>query len=140
MKNTSALPPLDLSKSKPIETKSSRRGNISITVVNTTSNGKRIKFSKGLMEKMGSPSEIQFRIFEETIVFGSNLDDNEKNFKFSKATTGTIYNSSIVASFTDVLNLDFSSVTSITLSNIQFRRTTIGSDENIYVAVVSGDL
>ena len=140
MKNETSTPPLDLSQSKPMEAKNSRRGKISVCVVNTPSNGKRIKLSRELMEKLDNPSEIQFRILDEKVVLGSNLDVNEKSFKFSKTAVGTIYNSSIVANFTEVLNLNFSSVTSITLSNIQLMRTTMGSDENILVAVVSGNL
>ena len=139
MKNESISTPLDLSKSKPMEAKSSSKGKISINIVNTISNGKRIKLSRGLMEKLGDPSSIQFRILDEKIVLGSNLDVNEKSFKFSKSTLGTIYSYSVVASFTEVLNLDFSSVTSITLSNIHFTDANTENNEVVLVAVVGGN-
>jgi len=140
MKNKAITPPLDLSQSQPMEAKSSRRSNISITIVNTSNNGKRIKLSRGLMEKLDNPSEIQFRILGEKIVLGSNLDVNEKSFKFSKTAVGTIYNSSIVANFTEVLHLDFTNVTSITLSNIKFRKGETKDGGIISVAVVKGNL
>jgi|GEM_PF-4750273 hypothetical protein len=140
MKNETSNAPLDLSQSKPMEAKNSRRGKISVCIVNTTSNGKRIKLSRELMEKLDNPSEIQFRILDEKIVIGSNLDVNEESFKFSKTAVGTIYNSSIVANFTEVLHLDFANVTSITLSNIKFRKGETKDGEIISVAVVKGNL
>lgn len=140
MKNQSVTTPLDLSQSKPMEAKSRRKGGISISVINTSNNGKRVKFSKALVEKLDNPSEIQFRIMDEKIIIGSRFDDNEKSFKFSKAAMGVVYNSSVVASFTEVLNLDFSSVTSVTLSNIEFKEATTESGDVVLVAVVSGNL
>ncbi|KAF5062582.1 hypothetical protein DSECCO2_303300 [anaerobic digester metagenome] len=140
MKNQASTPTLDLSKSKPLEAKSTNRGGISISVVNTAGNGKRIKLSKDFMEKLGNPSAIQLRILDEKIILSSHFSDNDKSFKFSKANTGIIYNSAVVASFTKVLNLDFSSVTSVTLSNIQFTEATAESGKAILVAIVSCNL
>lgn len=140
MKKKSKHPPLDLSQSKPMEAKSSNRGNITITVVNTSGNGKRIKFSRGFMGKFDNPSEVQFRIYEDKIIIGSYLSSDDKHYKLSQTSNGTLYNASIVENFTEVLNLDFSAVTSITLSNIRFKKAETEEGEVVLVAIVRPNL
>lgn len=132
--------PLDLSQSKPMEAKSSSRSNIAITVVNTSGNGKRIKLSRGIMDKFDNPSEVQFRILEDKIIIGSYLSSDDKYYKLSQTSGGTLYNASIVENFTEVLNLDFSAVTSITLSNIRFKKAETEEGEVVLVAIVMSNL
>lgn len=128
--------PIDLSKSKPMETRDTRRGAISISIINTKGNGRRIKLSQALMEKLGNPREIQFRILDNKFILGCNLDENEKSFRFSKTAEGTIYSSAIVNSMTEVLELDFTNVTSVTLTNIRVRKASFFDDEIKRVAIV----
>lgn len=128
--------PIDLSNSKPMQTKTARRGGISVSVINTKSNGRRLKLSQALMDKLGNPSEIQFRTLKNKIILGCNLDENAESFKFSKTAGGTIYSSAIVTSITEFLELDFTNVTSITITNIRLRKASFSDDETKRVAII----
>lgn len=81
-------------------------GQISVQIVNSESNGKRIKLSTTLFKGIGSPQKIE--IFHDDTIF--YLVPSENGIKVSKG--NTIYNNSIVQELTEFLGLDFSERTS----------------------------
>ena len=138
MKKTTKSP-LDLSTFEPLKAEAASRGKSSLRVVNTSKNGKRIILSTKMLEKLGNPDTVQFMIDSRRIVIGHELVENAENHKFSPSADGTIYNSAVVAALTDFFKLDFDSITSITLTNIGYRKTENYNGESVMVAVVRGN-
>jgi len=126
---------LDLSQGIPLEAKATVRGGRTISIVNTSKNGKRVVLSKKLVEELGSPKSIQFLQLKGKLIIGENLDDSEK-FKFSKTLTCTIYNSSLVNALTKTLGLDFADVTSQTINKIRIKEATNANGDIVMVAVI----
>lgn len=129
-------PLLDLSKSKPLEAKTVTRGSLSFRVVNTANNGKRVTLSKKLLEILGNPKAVQFRIMGDKMIIGCNLDENDNTFAFSKRATGTIYSSTIVNAVTEAFELNFTKLTSVTLNNIRVKKATASNGKTVKVVVV----
>lgn len=121
------------SKSKQKSTTRSNQG--AITIVNTKKNGKRIVFSKNILDELGNPPKILISCSDKEIAIGERLHDNENylNIKYYKS-KGILYSSGIVNELTEIYKLDFSNRTSITFSEVKY--TTY---ENYMVAVVTVD-
>lgn len=101
-----------------------RRGNsnLSISIINSENNGKRIVFSKYLLTKLGNPSALQFVIFpeENSLFIGSNLLPDENKYAFTKEDSNILYCGKVINQIVETFNLDYSNgKTSITFSNIE---------------------
>lgn len=95
--------------------RASRSGNGVSTVVNSKKNGKRITFSKELMEGLGNPDSIELGCTNEGILVGRKLPENGEKFKLRKSgKKSVIYSAALVEEITEVFELDFSNRVSIT--------------------------
>lgn len=128
---------LDLNSFKPSESRGinkciAQAGVISIVNAKT---GKRIIISKEIMERLNNPEKIVMSFTEGKIAIGKQLPNNENylNIKLSKS-KGIIYSAGIVKEITDKYQLDLSSRTSITFSEVEYTNY----DEYV-VAVVKVD-
>ena len=110
---------------KAKEVKPSSQGNgqnskVSFSIVNSANNGKRIMFSKGLLEKLGNPTMVQFMVLTEegVLMVGENLGA-EKAYKFSDANKKIIYCGGVINSLTEEFSIDFEGRTSKSFSEIE---------------------
>lgn len=106
------------------EIKASARGGgnnskLSLSIVNSN-NGKRIMFSKGLLEELNNPTKIEFMISSEdgALIVGENLRATN-SYNFSKGNEKIVYCGGIINSLTDIFNLDYKGRTSLSFSEIE---------------------
>ena len=92
----------------PNSTKSNEK--LNIIIVNTENNGKRIKFSKSLLNELGNTNFIDIYIEDKNVYFVPD----ENGSKINKG--GILYNSNAVNMITEALKLDFSDKTSQSIS------------------------
>lgn len=110
---------------KEIDVSSTSHGKASypsLSIVNSSNNGKRMSFSKGLIEGLRNPKQIQFLTSKADddwfLIIGENLKA-KKTFKFSPANPQVIYCGSYIQSITAEFDLDFNNRTSMTFSDIE---------------------
>lgn len=94
----------DLSVFKPVKTKSTNISACSISIVNTTDNGRRVMISKSALKRLDNPETVQFAVSNDTLIMSSELEDNPTRFKVSK---GAVYSSNLVLELSDFFNLKF---------------------------------
>ena len=122
---------------KAREVKPSSQGNgqnskVSFSIVNSANNGKRIMFSKGLLEKLGNPTTVKFMVLTEegVLIVGENLGA-EKAYKFSEANKKIIYCGGVINSLVEDFSIDFEGRTSRSFAEID-----IGSYNDNPVAII----
>ena len=105
--------------SKPISSSSK----YSMGIVNTPDNGKRLTFSKSIADELGI-TDTAFAMpaeGERKLVVGKTLPFPEAVKLTLKGTTKkTCYNAHMVASLTDMFNIDFSTKTSRSFTEVTF--------------------
>lgn len=97
------------------DTQTHSRGGLSFSIVNTQGNGKRLRFSPMLLEKLGKPTSIRIVINEKGT--GILVARDSSGLKLAKG--GVLYQGSLVQTLTDAFALDFSSVTSRSFSQVK---------------------
>ena len=97
------------------DTQTHSRGGLSFSIVNTQGNGKRLRFSPMLLEKLGKPTAIRIVINEKGT--GILVAGDSSGMKLAKG--GVLYQGSLVQTLTDAFTLDFSSVTSRSFSQVK---------------------
>lgn len=104
---------------------------ISFSIVNTEGNGKRVKLSGGLMEKLGNPKSVCFVVNEDqTGIFIFESEDNGVHV----GKGNVIYNASLVENLTTAFNIDFSKHTSHSFSNITIQNDS--EDDITYAEII----
>ena len=92
----------------------------SISVVHTKGNGKRVKLSKALFDKLGKPKKLQFVPNGEHLIIGKVIPHCTESVPFSSGTgVNIIYTSGFVHYLTNHFNLDFSERTSIAFRDVE---------------------
>ena len=128
---------LDFKDLRPPKTKGQNRGIPEagvMSIINSQSNGKRIMLSKALMDKLNYPESLQFAFYDNTLVIGEKLSENQGSFYIREMSKRpVIYSSQLVKTITDVLGLDFSDRVSITLRDVIYESTGEAT-----VAVIKG--
>lgn len=116
----------------------SRRGHgntkLSLNIVSTEKNGKRLRISKGLLEELGTPSTVQISVSDTELKIGKSLKNCQNNFQLTGA-GDTLYRSGLVDELTEHFGLDFSERSSLTFDEIQIKLRRY-NDEEIPYAVV----
>ena len=95
---------------------------ISISIINSEKNGKRMIFSKKLLEELGNPLEIQFVLSttESCLFIGENLLPDENKYAFTKEGFNVLYCGAIIPKIVTTFGLDYSNgKTSLTFNNIE---------------------
>jgi hypothetical protein len=83
-------------------------GAMSVNIVCSENNGKRVKFSKALHEALGSPTQIQVAQVGNQLLVGKELPNATQKFSFSKGKgTTIIYSALLVQLLIKKFNLDF---------------------------------
>lgn len=97
-----------------------QRSTLSINIVNSVHNGKRITLSKGLLEALSEPESIQFMTSKDdgVLIIGKNLGV-KNSFKFSETNPCVIYCSGLVNSITEEFELSYTNKTSMSFSDIE---------------------
>ncbi len=121
---------LNSTEHKLVLSRSSSHSPISLNIVNTEGNGKRIKLSKGLLNQLGNPTEVEFILNEDKS--GMILIASENGLNISKG--GTIYSAELVQKLTESFNLDFNSHTSHSFNSITIKTDP---DDNITYAEIT---
>lgn len=107
-----------------VKGKGSRRGRgntrLSLNIVSTEKNGKRMKISKGLLEELGNPSSVQISASNTALKIGENLKNCEVNFQLTGG-GDTIYRSGLIDELTEHFGLDFTDMTSLTFDEIEIK-------------------
>lgn len=95
---------------------------VSLSIVNSDNNGKRISFTSTLLEKLDNPSALQFVLSKEDgcVVIGEELRPDERKIVFSKKGSNVLYCGGIIKEITETFNLDYSDKTSQSFDNIEF--------------------
>ena len=87
------------------------------TVVNSEKNGKRVMFSKDIMECMDNPQKIEACFTESGIALAKKLPENGVEFNVKKiGNKGAIYCSPFVKEITKMFGLNFENRVSITFT------------------------
>ena len=107
---------------------------VSLTIVNTERNGKRIKLSKGILEELGNPSLVQISVSDTTLKIGENLKNCTSNFQLT-GEGDTIHRSGLVDELTEHFGLDFSARSSLTFDDVELKLRRY-NDEEIPYAIV----
>lgn len=85
------------------------------TIVNSKKNGKRVTFSKDVMELFDNPESLEIGFTADGIVLAKKLPENGVEFRVKKiGNKGVIYSSSLVQEITELFVLDFSDKVAIT--------------------------
>lgn len=93
----------------------------------------RLMFAKEMMDKLSNPKRVVISFADEKIAIGEQLPNNEINLKVNYIKTkGVIYSAGVVKEIVDKYDLDFSTRTSITFSEVKYIRY-----ENHVVAIVT---
>lgn len=93
----------------------------------------RIMFAKEMMDKLSNPKRVVISFADEKIAIGEQLPNNENYLKVNYSKTkGVIYSAGVVKEIVDKYDLDFSTRTSITFSEVKYVRY-----ENHVVAIVT---
>lgn len=110
---------------RPARSLASSKGSgiVSLSIVNTPDNGKRLKLSKSALQLLGNPSKIQLALSDDSLQIAAELPDNDSYYKISKA---SIYNSSLVREISEEFDLDFDNGR----TSISFSNATIMDGEN----------
>ena len=108
-------------------------GIYSVNIVNNK-NGKRISFSKMLSMKLGLQDTIDIVAFEDdgVILISKNLPHDDKStFGLRGDDKKIIYNAELVETLTEIFNLDFSTKTSRSFTDI-----SINADDTMTMAAI----
>lgn len=93
----------------------------------------RLMFAKEMMDKLSNPKRVVISFADEKIAIGEQLPNNENYLKVNYSKTkGVIYSAGVVKEIVDKYDLDFSTRTSITFSEVKYVRY-----ENHVVAIVT---
>jgi hypothetical protein len=113
---------IEIDTSKFSSAKSKASGDAgSISIVNTTDNGKRFVGSKDFMGKINNPEKLQFAFDDTRILIGECIPDNNNSFKIRKSGKKfIIYAAELVNEITEHFGLDFSSCTSLTFNDVEY--------------------
>ncbi len=117
--------------SKPVSSSSK----YSMGIVNTPDNGKRLTFSKSIVDEIGV-TDTAFAMPAEgdrKLVVGKTLPfPDAVKLTLRGKTRRTCYHSQMVALLTEMFNLDFSAKTSLTFDNVSF-----DTYEDVKVAIIT---
>lgn len=92
-----------------------------LTIVNTTKHGKRIAISSEVMERLGSPSEVQILMNHEGIAIGHSLQEDGPQFRIRTAgKKGVVYSSELVDELTETFKLSFDGISSLSFPKVRF--------------------
>jgi len=96
-------------------------GSLSLNVVFSENNGKRIKLSNALHAGLGSPTQVQVAQDGKYLIIGATLPGAEEVFEFptGKGTT-ILYNAALVKWVIDAFNLDYSNCVSRSYNKVRF--------------------
>ncbi|MCL1846152.1 MAG: hypothetical protein FWF77_09640 [Defluviitaleaceae bacterium] len=85
-------------------------GALRLNVVYSQSNGRRVKLSKALHEKLESPSTLQVAKKGDKLIIAEKLSGASKTFDFApRSDSTTIYNAGLAKWLIDTFSLDFPS-------------------------------
>jgi hypothetical protein len=119
----------------PQSAKIARGGKYSVNIVCAQKNRKSISLSRGLFEKLALQRDVFLTLYaDDRIIAISSLaiDTKSVKYSFSNETSRLIYNTSLVYFLVDTFNLDYSTRTSLSFSNIDFDTV-----DGVAVAVVN---
>lgn len=108
-------------------------GTYSFNIVNNK-NGKRISFSKALSVKLGLEGTVDMIALEDegVILISKNLPyDTKSTYELRGDDKKIIYNSELVQNLTEIFDLDFSTKTSCSFTDI-----TVNADDNMLMAAI----
>jgi hypothetical protein len=119
------------SKSKSIYKASGDAGALSIVNAKTST---RIILSNIVLENLNNPKEVQvsYDIDKKRIIIGKQLLNNENSYSIRRSgSKGVIYSKGLVDEITEVMQLDFSSRSSITFQEAEYLK-----NEQYSVAII----
>lgn len=113
-----AVNQLEFIKPKTVGQSSGYRSDAGVcTVVNSKKNGKRVTFSKDVMERLGNPESIELSFTEDGVAIAEKIPENGVSFGIRKSGhKGVIYSAGLVEEITEVFNLNFEDRVSITFT------------------------
>ncbi|THF72483.1 hypothetical protein [Cohnella fermenti] len=120
----------------PIQTKYESRDAAepsTLTIVNTSKNGKRVVLSEELLETIGSPEKIQISLIENGIAICEQFSKAGTFYRLRP--TGKkrcVYSAALVDLLTDDLQLDFNGRTSLSFREVEY----ISEDVELPIAFV----
>lgn len=144
--NNAVMPVVDFNNVKHIDAtdlvSTGRRGGIggmSLNLVWSEENGKRVKFSHSLHKRLESPETIQVVKNGDNLIMGREIPGATETFKFSKGKgTTIIYSGSFVKWIIDNFNLDFSKCVSKSFQKIRIESQNFEGSEITYAIVDMG--
>lgn len=135
--STSGLKKFSSSDIQKPDTKAHRArkiGKSDFSIVNTEDNGKRVKFSKELLKKLGitniDEGTIDIGFISDGTIISSNLSGIGETFPLSKG--GHIYSKDLVDEVTQRFNLDFSGVTTRSFCDPEYQQL----EDGVLVAIL----
>ena len=91
-----------------------------MSVINSK-NGKRVPFSKDVMNELNNPESVSISFSDESLAVAERLPNNNNQLKVKNiGNKGVIYSAGLVSEITDKYGLDFSNRTSITFSEVNY--------------------
>ena len=114
-----------------------RKGSYTMSIVNTSRNGRRAKLSLSLLESLGNPKSFQFAFDDEDyLIIGETIPGATERVKFSAGADPNIaYDTSFVVLMSKKFGLDFSTRTSICFREIVVERQDYEGKEVVYARI-----
>lgn len=111
-------------------------GSLSLNVVYSESNGKRIKLSQALHEGLGSPTQLQVAKSGNTLFIAESIPSAREVFKFSPGKGKTIiYNAALVQWLIDAFSLDYEGRVSRSYSKTELVSGTYNGSQITYAVI-----
>jgi hypothetical protein len=113
-----------------------KSGPLGISVVNTENNGKRVKFTKALLEELNNPRAIQFVTNGDYLYIGAKIPHSTASVAFSSGKgTNIIYSSGFVHYLVRKFKLDFDECTSLAFHDVEIRSQEFEGEEIIFAKI-----
>jgi len=109
---------------------------LSINIVFSQDNGKRVKLSQALFEALGSPNEVQIVANGNHLVIGSRLPNANNSFSFNKNGGTIIYSSGLAKWIIDTFSLDFTEGrVSRSYDRVQIDKQNVAGEDYTYAVI-----
>ncbi|MCL2579557.1 MAG: hypothetical protein FWE32_05945 [Oscillospiraceae bacterium] len=115
-----------------------RNGKLGISVVNTETNGKRLKLTSGLYRELGEPKTLSFMANVETgeLALAEELPGAD-TYPFSQSKSSYIvYAAGMVVGITQAFGLNFEERSSLSFNNVRVERVQAADGREIAVGFV----
>lgn len=111
---------------------------LSLSIVNSKKNGKRVTLSDTLFCALGQPEEVAVLFKGRSLAIGAELPSATKTYKFSPSKdTHVIYNTDLILAISEAFSLDFNVRCSITFTEVTLDHFKNDKEAEVPFAIIN---